>query len=361
MSELLRRVREMFPLFQADGVLVTHKANIRYICGYTNDIGVLLVTRDSAYLLTDFRFVFQAQKEVDSRYVQVVDVSDGGYPLTVMNLCRHNTPVAKLAIEAYEMPYLDYVGITKELTANGIETVPIPNYISELRFIKTPEEIEKLRMAEHIGDLAFSEILPYLKPGVTEREIAARLTFIMQMHGASGNSFDPIVASGVNSSMPHAIPSEKKLEEGDFVTMDFGCIYQGYCSDMTRTVVLGKASPKQKEIYETVALAQEEALKALKPGRKGREIDAVARKIIDDAGYRGCFGHGLGHSVGLEIHEDPFCNAREERVLKAGMIMTVEPGIYVKDFGGVRIEDMVLITEDGYENLAHSEKKLIEL
>jgi Xaa-Pro aminopeptidase len=161
--------------------------------------------------------------------------------------------------------------------------------------------------------------------------------------------------------MPHAIPSERKIQNGDFVTMDFGCVYKGYCSDMTRTVVLGKASDRQKEIYETVLKAQTEALKALKPGKKGREIDAVARDIITEAGYGDCFGHGLGHSVGLQIHEDPNCNMREERVLQAGMIMTVEPGIYVQDFGGVRIEDMVVLTEDGYENLAHSEKKLIEL
>lgn len=361
MSETLKRVREMFPVFQTDGVLVNDIPNIRYISGYTNDVGALLITTDSAYLLTDFRFIFQAQKEVDPSEIQVVDITQGGYALTIAELCRSNTPVTRLAVEAFRMPHLDYVSYAETLLGKGVETVPIPNYLSELRFIKTPEEIEKLKMAEHIGDLAFAEILPYLKPGVTELEIAARLSFSMQMHGASGNSFPPIVASGVNSSMPHAIPSEKKLEKGDFVTMDFGCIYRGYCSDMTRTVVLGKADEKQREIYETVLRAQTEALAALKPGKTGMEIDAVARQIIDEAGYQGCFGHGLGHSVGLEIHEEPNCNAREKRILKAGMIMTVEPGIYVKDFGGVRIEDMVLITEDGYENLAHSEKKLIEL
>ena len=360
MSDILNRVRAMFPLMKADAVLVSDPFNIRYISGYTNDTGVLLITKEVAYLLTDFRFLFQAQREV-APGIQVVDMTPHGYQELVAQLCMQLTPVKTLALEAFKLSYSDYCAYADRLKKSNVSVVPVPNYLSELRWIKTPDEIEKLRMAEHIGDLAFSEILPYVKPGVTELELAARLTFSMQLHGASGNSFPPIVASGVNSSMPHAMPSEKKIETGDFVTMDFGCIYQGYCSDMTRTVVVGKADEKQRHIYETVLLAQTEALKALRPGKTGKEIDAVARNIIDKAGYEGCFGHGLGHSVGLQIHEEPNCNARDSRVLKTGMLMTVEPGIYVKDFGGVRIEDMVVLTEDGYENLAHSEKKLIEL
>lgn len=356
MSDVLARVREMFPIMKADAVLVSDPANVRYISGYTNDTGVLLVTKETAFLLTDFRFLFQAQEEVKG-LIQVVDISSVGYPAMVAELCKQYG-ISKLAFERETVTYREF---EEYRDAVGAVLVPIPKYLSELRWIKTPEEIEKLRTAEHIGDMAFSEILPYLKPGITELEIAAKLTYFMQMHGASGNSFPPIVASGINSSMPHAMPSGRKLEKGDFVTMDFGCVYQGYCSDMTRTVVLGRADEKQKEIYELVYRAQTEALAALRPGKTGREIDAVARNIIAEAGYGDCFGHGLGHSVGLEIHEDPNCNTRETRILKEGMIMTVEPGIYVKDFGGVRIEDMVVLTADGYENLAFSEKKLIEL
>ena len=346
----------MFPIMKADAVLVSDHANVRYISGYTNDTGVLLVTKEAAFLLTDFRFLFQAQEEVKG-LIQVVDISSVGYPAMVAELCK-TYGISKLAFERETVTYREFEEYRDAVSA---VLVPIPKYLSELRWIKTPEEIEKLRTAEHIGDLAFSEILPHLKPGVTELEIAAKLTYFMQMHGASGNSFPPIVASGINSSMPHAMPSGRKLEKGDFVTMDFGCVYQGYCSDMTRTVVLGKADPKQKEIYDLVYRAQTEALAALRPGKTGMEVDAVARNIIAEAGYGDCFGHGLGHSVGLEIHEDPNCNTRETRILKEGMIMTVEPGIYVKDFGGVRIEDMVVLTADGYENLAFSEKKLIEL
>ena len=183
----------------------------------------------------------------------------------------------------------------------------------------------------------------------------------MKLNGAEKLSFETIVAAGVNSSKPHAEPGEYRIEKGDFVTMDFGCVYKGYCSDMTRTVVVGAANKQQKEIYSTVLKAQQAVLAMLKPGLKGKEYDKVARDIIYGAGYEGYFGHGLGHSVGLEIHEDPRFSMTEEDIVEAGMIMTVEPGIYIPDFGGVRIEDMVVITEDGYENLAHSAKELIEL
>ena len=349
------RARDLIKKTGADAMLVSDQANIRYLSGYTNDTGVLLITETEQYLLTDFRFLFQAQEEASS--ANVMDIAGASYAKCVAELCKKQN-VKKLA---FEEGVLSYQQFREYRDAVSCELLPVSDILSELRQIKTPEEITKLRMAEHIGDLAFTEILPYLKPGITELEIAARLTFLMQMHGASGNSFPPIVASGVNSSMPHAMPSGRKIQKGDFVTMDFGCVYQGYCSDMTRTVVIGKADEKQKEIYNLVLKAQEAVLKRIRPGMTGQETDAIARDIIREAGYGDCFGHGLGHSVGLKIHEDPNCNMRDTRVLKAGMLMTVEPGIYIKDFGGVRIEDMVVLTEDGCENLAHSDKKLLEL
>ena len=349
------RARDLIKKTGADAMMVSDLANIRYLSGYTNDTGVLLITETEQYLLTDFRFLFQAQQEASA--ANVMDIAGSSYAKCVAELCKKQN-VKKLAFEEEVLTYLQFREYKDAVSA---ELLPVGDILSELRQIKTPEEIEKLRMAEHIGDLAFTEILPYLKPGITELEIAAKLTYFMQMHGASGNSFPPIVASGVNSSMPHAMPSSRKIQQGDFVTMDFGCVYQGYCSDMTRTVVIGKASEKQKEIYSLVLKAQEAVLKRIRPGMTGKETDAIARDMIREGGYGDCFGHGLGHSVGLKIHEDPNCNMRDTRVLRAGMLMTVEPGIYVKDFGGVRIEDMVVITEDGCENLAHSEKKLLEL
>ena len=196
--------------------------------------------------------------------------------------------------------------------------------------------------------------------------LAAELVYhvfccIQHFHAHWSFSFDTIAASGEHSAMPHAIPTDKKLENGDFLTMDFGCLYQGYCSDMTRTVVIGSASEKQREIYDTVLKAQETALLGIRPGMKGSQIDAMARDVITDAGYGKYFGHALGHSVGLEIHESPNFSPREETVIKPGMVVTVEPGIYIEGIGGVRIEDVVIITEDGCENITHSTKKLLEL
>ena len=340
----------------ADAMIVRDIANIRYLTGYTNDTGVLVITKDGfAGLITDFRFLFQARSE--AKDCEILDVAGTSYSELISRILTEHG-AANAAFERDTTKYGEYEAMRN---ACSQELIPVDNVLIELRKIKTADELAKLRKAEHIGDLAYERILGDLKPGVTEREIAAKLTYYMCLEGASGNSFDPIVASGVNSSMPHAIPGARRIQEGDFITMDFGCIYEGYCSDMTRTVVLGRADAKQKEIYETVLRAQTAVLEQIHGGMKGKEIDGIARTIINEAGYEGCFGHGLGHSVGLEIHEPPYANARSEEIVRAGSMMTVEPGIYVEGFGGVRIEDLVLVTEDGCENFAHSPKELTEL
>lgn len=352
-SKALALVREATG---AEGVLVTDLANVRYLTGYTNDTGCLLLLPEQAYLLTDFRFLFQAKQEATE--CEVLDIAEaGGYAALLGRLVRESG-IGTLAFEQENVTFALYSDYRKEISC---EMVAMENVLATLRQVKTARELEYLRKAEHIGDLAFAQILGELKPGVTELEIAAKLTYFMQLHGAEGNSFPPIVASGIHSSMPHAMPSEKKLEYGDFVTMDFGCRYKGYCSDMTRTVVLGKADEKQKHIYETVLRAQEMTLQGIRAGMTGREIDAIARNIIYEAGYEGCFGHSTGHSIGLEVHEAPTAGPKSEQVFEDGMLVTVEPGIYVQDFGGVRIEDLVIVRKDGCENLTHSDKKLIEL
>lgn len=338
----------------ADGFLVNNMANIRYLSGYTNDTGCLLLTKNKCYLFTDFRFVFQAREEAKDFTVVTVE---GGYAPVIAEYVKKEQ-VQTLAFEMQDITHEHFLLFERHIPA---KLLPVKNELSRLRRIKTPDELAYLREAEHIGDLAFQEILPSLVPGATEIEIAAKLEFFMKMHGADGISFPAIVASGIHSSMPHAIPSEKKLEKGDFVTMDFGCTYHGYCSDMTRTVVIGKADEKQKEIYRIVLEAQLATLAKLKAGMTGKEVDSVARDIIAAAGYGECFGHSLGHSVGLEIHEMPVSSQKCSDVLEAGMLMTVEPGIYVEGFGGVRIEDMVIVTEDGCENLTFSPKELMEL
>ena len=354
--EKWKRAVPVFRELGADAMIVKDMANVRYLSNYTNDTGELLLFADgSAYLLTDFRFLIQARNE--AKGCEVLDVAGTSYEaLTAKLLAEH--AATKVAFERDAVTYREYEAFSN---AFAQEMLPVDNILIDLRKVKTEEELALLRKAESIGDEAFSRILTDLRPGVTEREIAAKLTYYMCEAGASGNSFPPIVASGVNSSMPHAMPGAKAIAEDDFVTMDFGCIYEGYCSDMTRTVVMGKADAKQREIYDTVLKAQTETLVALHAGMQGREIDAVARDIINAAGYEGCFGHGLGHSVGLEIHEPPYANPRCTEIVREGMLMTVEPGIYVDGFGGVRIEDLTVVTEDGHENLAHSPKELIEI
>ena len=338
----------------ADGFLVHNRANIRYLSGYKNDTGCLLLTKNARYLFTDFRFVFQAKQEAPD--FEVVKV-EGGYAPVIAEYVKKEG-VQTLAFEMQEITHEHFLLFEKHIPA---KLLPVKNELSKLRRIKTPEEIACLREAERIGDLAFQEILPSLVPGTTEIAIAAKLEYFMKMNGADGISFPAIVASGIHSSMPHAIPSEKKLEKGDFVTMDFGCTYHGYCSDMTRTVVIGKANEKQKEIYAIVLQAQLATLAKIKAGMTGKEADAIARDIIVQAGYGDCFGHSLGHSVGLEIHEMPSSSPKSADVLQAGMLMTVEPGIYVEGFGGVRIEDMVVITDDGCEKFKSSPKELMEI
>ncbi len=340
-----------------DAILVSDGYNMRYLSGFTGATGYLLITKNRRHLFTDFRYTLAATAQAPD--YTVVEVDAARDYCAVINKVLDEEKVDTLGFEALQVRYSTYEQFKERLTVK--ELVPLTEELKRLRQIKTAEEIARHRQAEHIGDIAFKEILKELKPGVTELEVAAKLEYILKMNGADKLSFESIIASGVNSSKPHAEPGHKKIESGDFVTMDFGCVYQGYCSDMTRTVVVGRADEKQKAIYNTVLKAQLAILEMLKPGLPGKAYDKVARDVIYGAGYEGYFGHGLGHSVGLEIHENPRFSVLEEEIIEAGMIMTVEPGIYIPEFGGVRIEDMVVMTEDGYENLAHSEKELIEL
>lgn len=339
-----------------DALLVTDPYNMRYISGFRGGEGILYISRKQQVLITDSRYTEAAANESD---FTVTEENSGHKRAKILKECMERDNARVLGYEDCSMLCCEFQSFQKELSAE--QWKPMGEAVNQLRRIKSPEELELLRKAESIGDAAFTAILDFLKPGVTELEVAARLEYEMKLHGAHGFSFDTIIASGIHSSMPHAIPDEKKLEYGDFVTMDFGCIYGGYCSDMTRTVVIGKADEKQKEIYQTVLEAQKAALAGIHAGLKGCEVDKMSRDVIEKAGYGAYFGHGLGHSVGLFIHENPRLSPNDQTVLLPNMIETVEPGIYVPGFGGVRIEDMVIVTEDGCENLTHSPKHLIEL
>lgn len=354
------RIGEILEEKALDAVLVTDPYNFHYLSGFKGE-GVLFIDRTRCVLLTDSRYTIAAREAAGPNGFTVSEFGQEKPLIRHLKELLVSGADERIGFEDASMTVSE-LNKYKRLLPEGLSFEPLGETLNALRRVKTPEEIEKLRMAEHIGDLAFEAVLPKIRVGISETQLAAELEYAMRRNGAAGMSFDTIVASGENSARPHHIPSAHKLlEPGDFITMDFGCIYEGYCSDMTRTVVLGKASEEQKKVYDTVLQAQLAGLSAVKAGRTGAQVDAVSRRLIYAAGYAGKFGHGLGHSVGLFIHEDPRLSPSEMSVLRPGNIVTVEPGIYIDGFGGVRIEDMVAVTEDGCENLASSPKELIEL
>lgn len=341
-----------------DALLVTDRYNMRYLSGCTADTGCLYISENRWVFLTDSRYTTQAKAECGERF-QVLEVTaDCGYA----GHLRELTGIDQVGTIGYE----DQVMTCAEAAHYQQETadltwIPTGDMLNRLRYVKSEEEILLIEQAERIGDKAFDHILGVIRPGMTELEVAAEIEYVMKRQGAERLSFDTIAASGIHSAMPHAVPTDKKLENGDFLTMDFGCVYHGYCSDMTRTVVIGKATEKQKEIYHIVLEAQMAALDTVHAGMRGSKVDGIAREIIAQAGYGECFGHGLGHSLGLYIHENPRLSMMDDTILEEHMVETVEPGIYVPGFGGVRIEDVVVVERNGCRNLTHSPKELIEI
>ena len=350
------KIKEIQNLLNEDScALISSDVNRFYLSEFPSSAGNIIITKDSATLLIDFRYFEKAKKTVKN-----MDV------LLCQSFYKDITSV--LTIKKIKNIYIETEHITLEALnrmEKGLENFCIlkdsalSHKLNALRQIKTPREIEFIKMAQAITDKAFAHILNFIKVGKTEKEIALELEFFMRKNGSQGVAFDTIAVSGKNSSLPHGVPTDKPLENGDFLTMDFGARFEGYCSDMTRTVALGQVSETQYEIYDIVLQSQLEALKSIKPNVQCKEIDKIARDIITNKGYGECFGHGLGHSVGIEIHENPAFNTRDETSIKKGMVITVEPGIYLPDKFGVRIEDMVVITDDGFENITKSDKNLI--
>ena len=344
-------------LTEEQAAIISSTANRRYLTGFSSSAGTVVITREKAYFLVDFRYYEKAKQTVTSACVVLCNSL-----YKQLNEILHLHNIKDILIEVAQLTVSDFEALKKQLYDFKIsKTGDLSNKIAKLRSIKEPTELELIKKAQSITDSAFGHILKYIKVGVTEKDIMLELEFFMRKNGSEGVAFDTIAVSGKNSSLPHGVPSDKKLENGDFLTMDFGAVYGGYCSDMTRTVAIGKISDEQIKVYNTVLKAQLAAFEMLSPNTKCSDVDRAARSVIEKAGFKGCFGHGLGHSVGLEIHESPACNTRDETLLKSGMIMTVEPGIYIENCFGVRIEDMAVITEDGFENLTHSTKELIVL
>ncbi len=342
---------------EKQSALIGDTVNRLYLSGFKSSAGYLLITRQRAYFLIDFRYFEKAKAEI--KHLEVLRLESF---YSQINSILSRDGINELLIESDRVSIKRFKGLSKNITeAKVSEENFLSDTLEKLRQIKTKEEIAAIEEAQSITDEGFRHILQYIDIGKTEREIALELEFFMRKSGSDGIAFDIIAVSGKNSSLPHGVPTDKRLEKGDFLTLDFGAVAKGYMSDMTRTVGIGSLSDYQKEVYATVLKAQTEALKGIKAEASCKEIDKIARDIINNAGFEGCFGHGLGHSLGLEIHEAPACNMRDESLLKPNMLMTVEPGIYIENLFGVRIEDMVLITEKGYENLTHSPKELIIL
>ncbi len=341
-------------LEEVDAVMLTSAHNLRYFSGFCGGEGVCVIGRDFRVLFVDSRYTVEAKR--DAAEFEVIEFGSGKL-LELVGSVLSDNGVKKLGFEDCEMQVSRFDAYRKKLS--GIEFVPLGSKPDMLRAVKTESEINSLRMAEKIGDIAFEKVLPMIKVGVSENEIAAEIEYQMRRLGASGTSFDTIVVSGYKSAMPHGRPDNKKLERGDFVTMDFGCVYNGYCSDMTRTVVMETASDEQIKIYNTVLLAQLKGLETIKAGISGKDADAAARSVIEAAGYGKYFGHSLGHGVGLMIHEMPNLSPVSEVILEENAVVTCEPGIYIEGLGGVRIEDMVVVKNGRIENLTASTKELI--
>ena len=340
---------------EVDGLLLTSRYSRHYGAEFDIAEGVAIVTKAGCRYFTDSRYIESAQNGIKD--FEVLDVAGVGYSK------RLNDAIADFCVTTlgYEEIYLtvaELMGYEKTLNA---KLVPFNKEIYGFRGVKEDWELDNMRKAQAIADKAFAEVLPRIQIGMSELELQAELIYCMYKNGAHGLSFDPIVVSGPNTSMPHGVAGERKIQEGDFITMDFGVLYNGYCSDMTRTVAMGYATEEMKKIYNTVLEAQLAGLAVTKAGVPGKDIDAAARKVIEDAGYGPYFGHGYGHSLGLEIHEGPNPNARNEEPMPLGAVASAEPGIYLPGKYGVRIEDCVIYTENGYENLATSPKNLIIL
>lgn len=357
----LKRLQKIMKEKGIEGILLSSHLNQRYITNFNFDDGYVVVFQNKAYVLTDFRYIEAANNEVNHEDFEILTPKGGHLKCAAELACQNGA--AKVLVEESELS-LEYFSFFEKAAEGKVAYEKGASAIlTDMRMVKTPEELENMAEAQRITDAAFSHIISVLHSDMTEIDVALEIEFFMRKNGAERTSFDTIAVSGTASSMPHGVPRNIKLERG-FLTMDFGCVYNGYCSDMTRTVVLGKADEEIKKVYYTVLEAQTKALEAAANGERGcYRLDEIARDIINGAGYEGRFGHSLGHGVGMFIHESPRLAPGMDRGAKlvTGNVVTFEPGIYIPEKYGCRIEDMAAITDDGIRNFTKSTKELIEL
>ena len=353
-AKRLEKLQKAVKSASLDAALLTSAENIRYFSGFSSADGFVLVTREKAILFTDFRYLIQAKAETSGVEVREITRTNA---VEVFAAAVKEHAVASVGCEQENLTVARFT----QFQPLGLAWEPFGGAISAPRMIKTAPEIESLKKAQIIADRAYSELLDRVKPGMTELEVAAELNYLCARLGSEGPSFDPIVGSGPNGAMCHARPGNRKLTNGDLVVVDFGCVVDGYHSDMTRTFGIGELDPELIKVYDVVLEAQTRCLEALKPGITGKELDAIAREYIASEGYGDCFGHGLGHGFGLLIHEAPTASAASTDTLKAGMTVTIEPGIYLEGRGGVRIEDCCVLTKDGHIDLVSTSGRLVIL
>ena len=355
--ERLHKLAAMARANHCDGVLITEAENLCYATGFVGLEGMVLVTADGkGYCFTDSRYIEAAEKAIAPWGYQVIQ-PDVSYPQCVAQLCQEHN-LESLLFEDQDMTVASHARYTAAVPA---KLIPAGEAFSETREVKEEIEVERIVAAQRIAEKALEEILPLIKPGAVEREVAAELDYRMARLGSTGVSFQTIFVSGAKSSLPHGTPGDKKIEAGDFVTIDFGAMVGGYHSDMTRTFAVGFATDEMKKVYNTVLEAQLAGIEAFAVGKPGSEVDKAARDIIEAAGYGPYFGHGLGHSLGLNIHESPRAAKTYHREFVQGNIVTIEPGIYLPGKFGVRIEDMVYLGADGKRNLTNFPKELLIL
>ena len=349
----LDALRAQLGALKCDALAISHLPNVRYLCGYTGSSGLLLLSREKPIFLTDFRYQEQAALQIGETAEIIIAPQGAGLWKAAAKIIKKRA-LKRVGFEAAHTSVASHGEIVKLL--GEAVSVATQNVVEKMRALKSPEELAVIRQAVRVADETMGEVLGLLAPGVTELEIAYAIERGIRARGGSGTSFESIVASGKRSALPHGVASDKTIERGDLVTIDMGAVYEGYCSDMTRTVCVGRSDAKQREIYSLVYQAQVAAIAAMQPGAGCKKVDAVARDLIKGAGYGKDFGHGLGHGVGMDIHEAPRLSKAGKGELKAGMIVTSEPGIYLADWGGVRIEDLLAITAEGAEILTQTPK-----
>lgn len=354
---MIKRIENIRKILNSDtAALILSEPNRFYLTGFDTSDGAVIITEKSAVFFTDFRYIEKAKETV--KHLDVLMLTSRKEQIGEI---LKKDKISKLYIESNYVNIDEFESLKNDLDAEIITDSKLSDALTDSRAVKDENELSSIIKAQELTDKTFEYILNKISPGKTEREIMLDMEFFMRKSGSEGVSFDFIVVSGKNSSLPHGVPTDKVIENGDFVTMDFGAVVNGYRSDMTRTVAVGGVSDEQLKVYETVLKAQEAALSFAKAGVVCQSVDKLSRDIIYNSGYKGCFGHSLGHSVGIEIHESPSFSPRCETVLKSGNIMTVEPGIYIENKFGVRIEDMIYITDSGNINLTKSPKNLIVL